>query len=340
MEVIQDQTQIEKCHLQLQKLLQKSSTERVKTIVGHRGYSEEKEVLYSEEFDIWWDMGSIAEGNSGKRYWNAFGLGKPKNRQIQDITCEINYPLKGINKRIAACWVKDGNDIFLVHSGKIGGGRKGIGKSGFIKNYNGVFEEVEVEGLPNEITIIGNLKDLKLSNQISNFVHEAFRIKQLLLERSNTEEESSLNDPLKKIEHTFNEEFVGTKEYIGRKGKRSATANHGLVVNTLKRICSSKGFLVANDQQRDLYFYNLQSQIETVFEVKTSLKSQSIFTAVGQLYVNNIKLSPLPKMFYVIPEKPNTNLLETLKKLNIAVLVYHWENKVPIFENLDKLLEC
>ena len=335
MEVIQDKSIIEKCHLRLEKLLNNYVTQKITTIVGHKGYSGETEVKYSKELDIWWDMGGFSEGNSGVRYWNAFGTGKPKERQIQDIACEINYPLEGINKHVAANWVQEGKDYMLVHSGKIGGGRKGVGKIGFIENYSGSFQEVDAPGLPKEVTVIGNLNDENLPYQIKNFVYEVRRVKNLLVGHSTKE---PLTDPLEKIRHSFNEEFVGTKEYKNRKGKISATANHGIVVNNLRKIIEEKGILVANDQQRDLYIYNKMAKIETVFEIKTSLRSQSIFTAVGQLFVNNARLDPLPRLIYVIPEKPNSNLLKTLKILNIETLVYTLKKGHPYFHKLEKFI--
>ena len=128
------------------------------------------------------------------------------------------------------------------------------------------------------------------------------------------------------------------KSIKGKKEKISSTVNHGIVVNTLKEIISGKGNLVANDKQRDLYIYTPKAKIVKVFEIKTSLKSQTIFTAVGQLFVNNTRLKPLPKLVYVIPEKPNANLAKTLNKLKISVLVYTWKNGIPQFKNINTIL--
>ncbi|WP_271729202.1 hypothetical protein [Aquimarina algiphila] len=336
MRLITNKEEVANLHQKLVKKLNAFSTKKIRALTGHKGSSLEIDVYYSDKLDIWW-INKFVEGKSGIRYWNAFGIGEPKPKRLAHIICEINYPKEGINRRVAANWIQDDNDFLLAHSGKIGGGRKGVGKYGFIEHYNGVFEDVDVEGLSKKITVIGNLKDPNLPYQIKNFVFEASRIKDILV-RNTTLKSSS--DPLDKIKHSFNEEFVGTKEYKNRKGKIATTANHGLIVNTLKGIISTNKLLVANDQQRDLYIYNKKAKIESVFEIKTSLKSQSIFTAVGQLYVNNIRLKPMPQLIYVIPEKPNLNLLKTLKKLNIKTLVFSWKDGKPIFKNLNKLIEC
>ncbi|BFP40450.1 hypothetical protein FGF1_12950 [Flavobacteriaceae bacterium GF1] len=333
MKVLTLKKDIKKQHDRLVRLLQPFADEEILALTGHQGNSFNKEVKYSKELDIWWDMGDYSEGNSGVRYWNAFGIGKPKPNKLAYIVCEINYPLEGINKRIAANWVRDGKDMLLVHNGNIGGGRKGVGKSGFIEHYNGTFERVDAEGLSDEVTILGNLNDFQLPYQIKNFVYEVDRIKKLIVQRKFPTEITLAEQ----VKHSFNEEFVGTKEYMGKKGRISVTANHGLVVRHLKEKIEERGWLVANDQQRDLYVYNKKGKIETVFEVKTSFISQTIFTGVGQLYVNSARLNPWPKMIFVIPEKPNRNLTKTFKKLNIKILVYTWDKDKPKFKNIDKI---
>jgi hypothetical protein len=333
MVVLQDKSQVNKLHNKLMRQLGKHESERIMALSGHKGHSYEKKVSYSKELNIWWDMGTTSEGRANSpRYWNAFGIGRPVPGKVANIICEINYPVKGINKRVAANWVIDGKEIFLVHSGKIGGGRIGIGKTSFIDHYSGVFYDSNNPDLPEEITTIGQLGDSKLAYQIANFVHEVSRIKDLIVGKN----KKSSN--LSKSKHAFNEEFVGTKQYKGRKNNITATVNHGLVVNTLKDILVSKKNQVANNRQRDLYTYTSSGQITTVFEVKTSLSSQSIFTAIGQLYVNNIRISPMPKLIYVIPEKPNRNLTKTLEALKVEILIYSWKKGKPHFKNLDKII--
>ena len=69
------------------------------------------------------------------RYWNGFGIEKPKENKYHTIICEINFPLKGINCRIAAAFAKDENDdIFVVHRGKLGGN---FSKKYFEDHYQG-----------------------------------------------------------------------------------------------------------------------------------------------------------------------------------------------------------
>jgi 5-methylcytosine-specific restriction protein A len=62
------------------------------------------------------------------RYWNAFGTRNPKQNKMVPIGCEINFPLFGIDRRVSGGVAEDETGrLSLVHRGRIGGGRKGIG---------------------------------------------------------------------------------------------------------------------------------------------------------------------------------------------------------------------
>lgn len=334
MKLITEKIEIKKLQKKLESSLGQYATEKISVLTGHMGNSLHVDAFYSEELNIWWYF-DISEGKSGVRYWNAFGIGKPKVNKLSNIICEINYPIEGINKRVAVVWVKEGNEYVLLHSGKIGGGRVGIGKVAFQDKYLGEFKEFPLEELFGKYTEIGNLKNPSLPHQIKLFVEEVARIKNEIV--NNSASNNRVDDPLEKLKTTYNDEFSGTKEYFGKETTIISNCNHGLVANGLKKILAEKGFLVANDQQRDLYIYDNSPKITHVFEIKTALNSQIIFTAVGQLMVNNIRIEPAPKLIFVVPEKLKTNLAKTLKKLNIEELVYTFKNNNPIFKDLEKI---
>jgi hypothetical protein len=65
--------------------------------IAHRGEVHRMEVIWLPSEGVW--AGSRKLIN---RYWNVFGVGEPSRRAPNGITCEINFPLHGINRRIAA----------------------------------------------------------------------------------------------------------------------------------------------------------------------------------------------------------------------------------------------
>jgi hypothetical protein len=72
---------------------------------------------------------------SPSRYWIAFGLQNPKkHRTSLNITCEVNASKSGADLRSAGVLLRDssGNEL-LGHTGKVGGGRAGVGKARFLQ---------------------------------------------------------------------------------------------------------------------------------------------------------------------------------------------------------------
>ncbi|MCH8903148.1 MAG: hypothetical protein IIA45_04465 [Bacteroidetes bacterium] len=335
MRIVGNQQEIKNLHKRLVRSLDKFKSEGINILTGHKGESLRVDAHYSEELNIWWSFGE-AEGKSGRRYWNAFGLGRPTKNRLVNIICEINYPFNGINKRVAAAWLEDEGEHVLIHSGKIGGGRAGIGKRPFQQRYAGSFADLTLPELTGKYTEIGNLDNPRLPYQIKFFVEEVARIKAEIV--SSNQSSGSSSDPRDEIKTTFTEEFSGTKEYENS-GKVVSNCDHGLVVSALKSIVETRGYQVANDSPRDLYIYNNRPQITHVFEVKTAISSQSIFTAVGQLLVNNARISPKPKLIYVVPKELNNNLRKTLAKLDIIPLIYDWSNSKATFKNIEGVLK-
>lgn len=68
-------------------------------------------------------------GPPKNRFWCGYGVGNPRDGESLDITCEINPPYENPNLRYGGLFAKDGKgNVYLCHTGKIGGGSEGIGK--------------------------------------------------------------------------------------------------------------------------------------------------------------------------------------------------------------------
>jgi len=110
-----------------------------------------------------------------KRYWNAFGLSEvaPRQNSMLPIVCEINPLLEGLDKRVQGAFARDNGHVWLLHRGKIGGGRPGIGRRLFFENYFG-----EVKGIAGDrFAIIGDIGSPDFVQRVRNFVREVEQIK-------------------------------------------------------------------------------------------------------------------------------------------------------------------
>lgn len=150
--------------------------QRIIAKLGFLGGHVDSEVSWSSELGIW--MSSRDE--VGKKYWNAFGTKEPAEGRNLPITCEINPPLAGINRRLARVYLEDDfGQVILAHRGNIGGGRPGIGKRLFEKNYAGGWIVVQDGNLETHLAFVCALGSLDFGPQIRDIVLEVDRIKGL-----------------------------------------------------------------------------------------------------------------------------------------------------------------
>jgi len=283
-------------------------------------------------FDVYWNnkSGLWAAFNDqyNRRYWNAFGLSDPTNSHALSITMEFNFPRTGLNRRVAGFFAEQAGSIYLCHSGKIGGGKKGVGKSAFMERYTGDTEEVEgPDGKSTENIVIGALGKAGLIDQLAEYVREIRDFKEL-----------SDSDSLTKGIPPFTPEFEGT-----RKPRRSksieANCFHGVVVRRLREDLQALGHANSNDK-RDLFVFKTKSKRVThLFEVKTNTGTQSIYTAVGQLLLYGMSSRVPPRRILVVPNEPRSITRQKLKRLNINILVYRRQGRRVDFPNLRRLME-
>jgi hypothetical protein len=135
----------------------------------------------------------------------------------------------------------------------------------------------------------------------------------------------------------FSSEFSGKKK-VKAKIEGEATVNHGIVVDSLK-LFVEKNFtytLIFNTQKIDLAV-EYESNITTLFEVKTFSDTQSIYTAVGQLLMHSVGLDNVTK-FIVLPKNGESkDLVSCLTELNIKVIWFIINNDDCQFELSNKM---
>jgi len=321
------ENEITKLHGIFYKKLHEYRTTDIDAYIGHKGSDNNNfyPLTYSKELNIWWTLNKLYD-----RYWNAFGIGEPKNNKNVSMICGINYPLSDLNFRFAGLFVKNKSEYILTHSGKIGGGKEKIGKNLFLNNYINEYVQVDIKGKIKNYAAIGFMSSSRFAKQVSNFVKEIDRIKKI----------NPFNNTynfISGIKTDFTDEYFGTKGV--KKVLTSETiCDHGLVVNKLKEYFSEKGLKVANDINRDLYILNNDNSLNIVFEFKTDLTSQSIYTAVGQLLLNSTLIPYHVKKIIVIPEGLNQRIKDSLIKLKIYTLEYKWQDGYPCFIKVDMIL--
>ncbi|MBN1663722.1 MAG: hypothetical protein JW943_08980 [Deltaproteobacteria bacterium] len=326
LKIIEDEKQIKKLQSRFLKSFKPFTDEKIAVRIGHMGASFDAKVLWSSRLGIWIYSTKIV----GSRYWNAFGLDKPKAQSALPITCEINLPLSGIDRRIGGALAADkkGN-IYLVHRGIIGGGKKGVGKSLFETRFRGVWAPVEDGDQETPAAVIGMLNSPRFIRQVLHFIHKIDRIKN---------QASSRSLQLKIFdEYGLKEELIGAGLSESQRNLE-AECSLGLIIGNLYDGLTERRQRVANDALNDLFIADKGGAVKALFAIKTDASAETLHQGAMQLLMNSLSLPRQPRLILVIPEEPDRHWKEKLKKSNIELLIYRWNGDRAEFPALDQLL--
>lgn len=319
-----DAQEIEKAFNVWSKQMRHQSQAIPNRFVGWKGGHDRFTVYWHPDEGIW---SLFDEGDN--RYWCCFGTKDPQERGNLSITCEINVPFEGFDRRIAALFGRaDDGNLYLAHSGKIAGGRLGIGKEAFLNSYRGKNWDTVFwpDGKESDVIVIGRLDGQSLPAQITHFVREVERFKRTVTVGGEV------------VPPTFKPEFSGTRRGYRVKGRIEAQCNHGLIISALAAELEKCGLIISNDSVRDLFIPD-NGKIKILFEAKTDTSTTSIYRAIGQLMFHGATQNIAPKRVMVLPELPKKQTQEVLERLGIDVLTYSWSKNQPVFENIGLVLK-
>jgi len=268
------------------------------------------------------------------RYWCLYGLQPPETKTALNITVEINPPEKDKNLRCAGLFVRDEQGrVFLAHSGKIGGGYKGVGKSAFLQFAGELNRQVVSwsDGSFSNAILIARIDAPALRRQLGAFVKKVDEFKQQV--RS-----PQPQDPVQKSESSYYDEFMGsTQSYIGG-SPTEGFCEHGFVIRDLKKALDTLHVAgIGKDGARDL-FITRNSRVELLFEAKTDTDPQSIYTGIGQLMLHGAAQASPPRRVLVLPNQPSEETLRRLASLNIDVVTFKFNETLTRFAGLTRVL--
>jgi hypothetical protein len=114
------------------------------------------------------------------RFWNCFGLDDPARRSMLSITVELNPPHEGENRRVAGLFARDeANRIYVAHTGKVGGGRLGIGQKSFREFFRDAdWDEIGTSRGKREALVLGPIDATDFADQVAAFVHKVAEFKE------------------------------------------------------------------------------------------------------------------------------------------------------------------
>ena len=269
---------------------------------------------YSARFNFWW-MNDVAS----TRYWDVFGLGQPRGGKYRNnIVWEVNAPLEGINRQVQGTYAKDASgNTFLLHRGRLGGGRKGIGKKLFVENFNGTWVQVDDGGVSTPMAVVADLGKNNMCGRVAWFTREVARIKGLV---SSGTAVFPFSPP---IRYGYSPEAEGESTYF-RSGTVRMNRRHGSIVRTLREQLHMRRIPTWNSRAVDLAAKKSSGGRIAIFEVKTGDDWYSVYEAVGQLFVNSRFFSGDVDRVAVMPEKVKRKVGAVLDELGIRLLTFRF----------------
>ena len=326
LKVIEEQPAIKKYAGQFNKKFKSLIDEEIKVKLGHQGAGFPAKVLWSKSLGIWKFSRAIKE----VRYWNAFGVGKPGASSVLSIASEINFPWSQIDRKTGGAFAEDAwGNVFVIHRGKIGGGKKGIGKSLFEHNYRGVWSFKEDRDLLSQVAVIGALNSPRFALQAAQFVKKIEILKSTAAPSTQTEMNFS--------EISFREDLVGSAPSLVE-DEISFACDHDLVVGSLAALLQRQKIKIGNDTESELFTVDpSENRISYIFEVLTDTKEKNVLAAAAKLLLQTsaAALNPLPVM--VLPEDKVNSYAQELQRINISVLGFRWQEEKVIFSGLEKI---
>lgn len=324
-----DEAEVSRAFATFAERMRRGATELARDIGWHGG-GEPHTVYWRREEGSW----SVFEPRN-RRHWCIFGTRDPADGRPLAITCEINPPQEGVDRRCAGVFLRDdAGRVYVGHTGKIGGGRAGVSKSAFLATYLGDNVETVVwpDGQQWPVIVIGRVDGTRLPRHVAHFAREVARIKDAIVSGDPPPSDPVVGEPV------FTPEPRGTREPYRVSDLIESRADHGYVVNALQAELAVRGINAVNDKPRDLSVPPSPGQSPLLFDVKTDMSSSSTYTAIGQLMYHGASHQPPPKRIMVVPEKPDTVTRDILSRLEIAVVCYGWREDAPVFDGLEHAL--
>lgn len=303
---IQDAKVIRKVWRDLEKQMLQGSRRENRNL-GSRIASHPDRLIIREDLGIWTNPGGELSG----RRWCIFGvLPLPESGNLAMVV-QINPAIDPSSKGTGGCLAQDGEgDLWICHTGRVGGGRPGINRSQFLKWTSRSLTRIQREGIkPIDVFPIARAGDPEMLTDIAEYVWEVHAFKN--------------GEPRSGATHSRRQPFLECEE--SGVGERTAASyqirrEHGMVCNRLIELLQGGGYEVGKDQFRDA-FVGSAANPDVEFEVKPTSLWQDLYTAVGQLKLHSTS-APARKQVLVVPAGISREKQKAISAAGIDLIKY------------------
>lgn len=320
--LIEDRTEIRKAQQELEATISRDFPTTTIRDIGWQGGQQPQAKVRTDGTYWFWSSDHKNEVANPRRL-NWFGL-------IEDgpgisISVEVNTPYVGRNASVAGFFAKSlkNGRTYLFHSGRVGGGVKGVKKDALI-----AWADLELQPV---IASDGALTDGIVVMPVSgkDAVRSAISYVQTIIEFKAAVRDGELQSvEAQENEQNFRQYF---DEFFGRKkGKISAreidyVSRHGEVVKALREWRKNKGLKpgqrIVKTALIDLGVSS-GSKLNEIYEVKASSGRGEVYTGIGQLAVHAQNSDCSRTLVLPANDALAPDLAAALKRNNIHLQLY------------------
>ena len=324
--LLESSTEIASAQRKLERTIRQFFKGKATTNIGYPGGTQRDAHVVTDGHHWFWSADlPPADGTANPRRLNWFGLMSDEGGSSVEISVEINTPYKGQNSKVGGFFGRDNDSgqIYLFHSARIGGGTKGVSKEPFL-TWTGhrLVEVFDASGKARQGVLVMPIEGRGAARPAVRYVDSIADFKRAVREgKTSTKAFLARQSRLRA--------FYG-ESHGRRQGRRSSkldyVSRHGEVVQALHDWRQAAGLRAGqhlfNDVLVDLGVATGYDQLIEVYEVKTSADRQSVYTAIGQLFVHGN--TPNCKRVMVLPGKDNfdPSLAKALQRNSIDLMLY------------------
>ncbi|HEL3242056.1 TPA: hypothetical protein UN036_001222 [Stenotrophomonas maltophilia] len=261
--MLESRTDIAAAQNSLKSTLEAQSDKTVKRTIGYPGGHTPDQWLSAFGNQWFWSGKTSKQDPSARRSLNWFGF--YSDEAGVDITVEINTVPEGLNNRIGGFFARHSETgvVYLFHSARVGGGRKGVGKEAFLAwSAHEPQHVTTADGGSREGVLVGPVSGKGASRSILRYVQSVADFKRAV--REGAIDEPAFQNKLLKFREVVEALKVWREEQGLLRGRR-------LVKSVLVDLGVEKG---------------RSNKLEEVYEVKTSIDRSCVYGGIGQLMVH------------------------------------------------------
>ena len=272
----------------------------------YRNISFRPRVLRDQE--VWtrancWYRPAVHDGHDGTtpRFLNWFGL---LDRGSLNITVEVNVAFELGNGRAEGFFARDDGTgaLYLMHSGNVAGGRKGVGGRAYRTWYGKRREPVFLgDKCARFGFVVVPVQAADPTRATRRYIDSIGTFKKLVSEKKINPKARDFQRKMRKFDDFYKE--ARGRRRGSRPGQIDYLSRHGEVVDALHAWRSdrqlARGHRIVKDIYIDMGVATGRNDLRELYEVKTSSDRQDVYTAIGQLAVHSSETS---EKFLVLPK--------------------------------------